>query len=282
MSDIDPFAGLTTFPTTTGSSAEPESLQKSGLGRDAFLNIFLTQLQNQDPLSPQDASQLGAQLATFSQVEQQTLMAEQLRGVNSRLDSMLEALKGSPAGALDPVALIGKQVEVSSSSLRADGGESEVLRFDVTESGMQSLLISGETANGKTIGLATLGVMDGASELPRGTYELRIGSSGMQLELPNHRVLSAAQLPLTTFVKDATTGQPHSVVAGSPGAPVLVPIESGSSHDLAVGTRDRQGAYKPLTTRVDGSVSAVRVVDGKTVVTVNGSDRDLSKVIQVQ
>src|SRR5262245_7839489 len=176
MSDIDPFAGLTTFPTTTGSSNEPESLQKSGLGRDAFLHIFLTQLQNQDPLSPQDASQLGAQLATFSQVEQQTLMAEQLRGVNSRLDSMLEALKGSPAGSLDPVSLIGKQVEVSSASLRADGGTDDVLSFDVTESGVQSVLISGKTADGRTIGLATLGVADGASELARGTYALRLGS----------------------------------------------------------------------------------------------------------
>jgi flagellar basal-body rod modification protein FlgD len=282
MSEIDPYAGVTGFPSSTASSAEPESLEKSGLGRDAFLQIFLTQLANQDPLAPQDASQLSAQLATFSQVEQQTLMAEQLRGVNTRLDSMLEALKGSPAGSLDPVSLIGKEVRVSNASLRADGGAADVLNFEVSEAGVQGLLISGETTDGRKIGLATLGVADGAAELARGTYRLKLAGGGMQLELPDGRVLSGSQLPLSPFVMDETTGQPHSVLPGSPGARVLARIASGASHELSVGTTDRQGAYKPVTTHVDGSVSAVRVVDGKTVVTVNGSDRDLSKVIQVQ
>jgi hypothetical protein len=280
MSEIDPFAGLTSFPSS--ASSEPESLQKSGLGRDAFLQIFLTQLAHQDPLSPQDATQLSAQLATFSQVEQQTLMAEQLRGVNTRLDKLIESLAGSLSGALDPVSLIGKQVAVASPSLRADGGATDVLRFEVEDPGTGSLLISGKTATGKSVGLATLGLSDGQTELARGTYELRMADGGLELTLPGGRVLRGSALPLSPFVVDETTGQPRGVVPGSPGADPLTPIRAGLTHQVSVGARDRDGTYRPLVTHVTGSVSAVRLVDGRQVVTVNGSDSELSKVIRIQ
>lgn len=39
------------------------------LGKDAFLQLLVTQLQHQDPLSPQDNSEFVAQLAQFSSLE---------------------------------------------------------------------------------------------------------------------------------------------------------------------------------------------------------------------
>jgi len=281
MSEIDPFQGLTSFPGAT--STQPASLEKSGLGRDAFLQIFLTQLSNQDPLAPQDASELSSQLAVFSQVEQQTLMAEQLRGVNTRLDALLESFGGASA-SLDPVALIGKQVQVATSNLTADANRSstDVLRFDVAEGGLQNLLISGETGDGDILGLASLGVANGAAELARGSYELSFASGALQLKLPDGTVLAGAALPLTPFVRDAATGQPRPVAAGSPGAPALVPIQAGAAHELSVATRDRAGTYRPVASHVTGSVSSVRVVDGAKVITVNGADLDPTKVIRIQ
>ena len=41
----------------------------SELGKDAFLTLLVTQLQHQDPLSPQDNSEFVAQLAQFSSLE---------------------------------------------------------------------------------------------------------------------------------------------------------------------------------------------------------------------
>jgi hypothetical protein len=282
MSEIDPFENLTSFPTAT--SSEPESLEKSGMGRDAFLRIFLTQLSHQDPLSPQDASELGAQLAVFSQVEQQTLMAEQLRGVNARLDTLIESLAKPTSGALDPLGLIGKQVEVAASDLRADaaGSSGDALVFEVEDAGVQSLLIAGKRSDGKLLGLAALGVPNNQAELARGTYELRFAGGQLQLTLPDGSTLAGAELPLSPFVRDPVTGQLRGVAPGSPGAPDLAPVLRGSSHELSVATRDRLSAYRPLTTYVTGTVSAVRVVDGKQVVTVNGGDQDLSSVIRVQ
>jgi hypothetical protein len=282
MSEIDPFQGLTSFPAET--SSDPESLQKSGLGRDAFLQIFLTQLAHQDPLAPQDASELSSQLAVFSQVEQQTLMAEQLRGVNTRLDKLIASFGGTATSALDPVSLIGKQVEVATSDLVADASRdsTDVLRFDIADAGVQSLLIAGESGDGDILGLASLGVPNGAAELARGRYALSLRAGALQLQLPDGSVLSGEALPLTPFVRDAASGELRAVPPGSPGAPELTPVQAGAVQELSVATRNRAGTYRPVTTHVTGSVSSVRVVDGAKVITVNGADLDPAKVIRIQ
>ena len=51
------------------SSAVTSATGGQSLGQDAFLKLLVTQLQNQDPLNPQDQTQFLAQLAQFSTVE---------------------------------------------------------------------------------------------------------------------------------------------------------------------------------------------------------------------
>tara|TARA_R110002072_G_scaffold28308_2_gene91128 strand:+ start:203 stop:625 length:423 start_codon:yes stop_codon:yes gene_type:complete len=93
-----------TQPKSLSSAA---GLGRDELGRDAFLNLLVTQLQNQSPLQPQDNSEFIAQLAQFSQLEN----AEQS---NDRLGSLLEASQLSQGAGL-----VGKTV----SFLGADGSE---------------------------------------------------------------------------------------------------------------------------------------------------------------
>lgn len=52
------------------SSSSTATSGNSSLGKDAFLKLLVTQMQYQDPLSPQDNTEYVAQLATFSQLEQ--------------------------------------------------------------------------------------------------------------------------------------------------------------------------------------------------------------------
>ncbi len=58
------------------------------LGRNAFLNLLVTQLQNQDPTQPKADGEFLAQLAQFSALEQ-------LTEVNAKLDALTAALTPS-------------------------------------------------------------------------------------------------------------------------------------------------------------------------------------------
>ncbi len=68
-----------TSTTETTTSAAQEQLT---VDYEAFLQMMLDQLQNQDPTDPVDSSEQLAQLATFSQLEQSIQ-------TNSKLETML-------------------------------------------------------------------------------------------------------------------------------------------------------------------------------------------------
>jgi len=56
----------TTEPASETGKAAPK---KDPMGRDMFLSLLITQLQNQDPLQPQENGEFLAQLAQFSSLE---------------------------------------------------------------------------------------------------------------------------------------------------------------------------------------------------------------------
>lgn len=77
---------MTTVPAV-GATTTQETAAKSSVGKmdyNAFLRLLITQLKNQDPTKPMDSTQFVAQLATFSQVEQNI-------STNAKLDSLLTA-----------------------------------------------------------------------------------------------------------------------------------------------------------------------------------------------
>ncbi len=51
------------------TQTKKEDVAGGELGKDAFLQLLVTQMQNQDPLDPADNSEYIAQLTTFSQLE---------------------------------------------------------------------------------------------------------------------------------------------------------------------------------------------------------------------
>ena len=87
-------------PVTTGST-ELAAAQQPVLGKEDFLNLLITQLQNQDPLNPTDSTEFTAQLAQFSSLEQ-------LSNVNDNLEQLQDfqaSINNSQA-----VTLIGKEI----------------------------------------------------------------------------------------------------------------------------------------------------------------------------
>lgn len=58
------------------STAKKSTKAGGELGKDAFMQLLVTQMQYQDPLNPSDNTQYISQLATFSQLEQMQNLAQ--------------------------------------------------------------------------------------------------------------------------------------------------------------------------------------------------------------
>ncbi|RZT22937.1 flagellar hook assembly protein FlgD [Fictibacillus sp. BK138] len=82
------------------------------LGKDDFLKILITQLQNQDPTSPMQDREFIAQMASFSSLEQMTNM-------NQTMQQFLTFQ--TEASLLQQSQMIGKQVTYESETVDADG-----------------------------------------------------------------------------------------------------------------------------------------------------------------
>lgn len=86
---------MTTTVTATNSAAATAAASttaaSSGVKLDttAFLGLLMTQLQNQNPLDPQDPAEFTSQLATFSGLEQQISMNDTLTSMSDSLASLL-------------------------------------------------------------------------------------------------------------------------------------------------------------------------------------------------
>lgn len=79
--------------TTPSSTSDPTSASSDPLGNEStFLTLLVSQLQNQDPLSPTDSNQFVAQLTSFSQLEQ-------LIGINTSTTALAGDAAGSTAAA---------------------------------------------------------------------------------------------------------------------------------------------------------------------------------------
>lgn len=77
--DAASYAASQTSTTTTSNDT---------LGKDAFLQLLVTQMQYQDPLDPQDNSEYLSQLAQFSALEQMTNVAEGLTEVSELVSNI--------------------------------------------------------------------------------------------------------------------------------------------------------------------------------------------------
>jgi flagellar basal-body rod modification protein FlgD len=101
--------------TATGSTSSYEV--GGSLGKDEFMKLLVTQLQNQDPLEPMDSSEFIAQLAQFSSLEQ-------LQNINDKLDDLTSQLS-------DAANLIDHEVEALGTIVKVEDGVSDKIYFDL-------------------------------------------------------------------------------------------------------------------------------------------------------
>lgn len=90
-----------------GYSDKIERNVSGDLGKEEFLKILITQLQNQDPLSPVDDKEFIAQLAQFSTLEQMQNMSYDfnvMRGMDLIGRTVYAEVYNDITGQLVPVA----------------------------------------------------------------------------------------------------------------------------------------------------------------------------------
>ncbi len=85
--------GANNTTNNTANSSSSNAAAKASVDYNSFLKLLVTQMQNQDPTQPMDATQYVSQLATFSNVEQSVQM-------NSKLETLI-ANSSLAGGRLD-------------------------------------------------------------------------------------------------------------------------------------------------------------------------------------
>jgi len=138
------------FLTTAQYSSQQvnASSEQQELGRDAFLQLLTTQLNNQDPLDPMDNEAFVAQLAQFSSVEG-------IKGMQSSLENMVSGMRQDQmmAGA----SLVGKKVSVEGGLFEGGNGIKTNASINL-ESGADAVIVNiYDRTNGNLVFSETLG-----------------------------------------------------------------------------------------------------------------------------
>ncbi|MDU8608842.1 flagellar hook assembly protein FlgD [Pseudomonas syringae group sp. 247E2] len=112
MADNTTASSVSSTFLNTLQNPTPTATNSTGtLGKDAFLQLLVTQMKNQNPLDPQDNTQFVAQLAQFSSLES-------MQNLTSTVDTIATSYKSSQA--LQASSLVGRSVIIDSSSTTVD------------------------------------------------------------------------------------------------------------------------------------------------------------------
>src|SRR5580692_4827468 len=138
---------VTTTPAAAASAAastaaNPLVSLTSNFGD--FLNLLMTQLQNQDPTSPMDANSFTNELVEFSSVEQQI-------NTNTSLNTLIQLTQA--ADVTQASAVVGKQVMVQSTQVPLQDGSGTVV-FTANTAGPATITV--QNANGGTLQQVTV------------------------------------------------------------------------------------------------------------------------------
>ena len=217
MSPVTSSTGSTAV-ASSASTLSPISRTNS-LGKDAFLKLLVAQLKNQDPQNPADSSQMAAQLAQFSSVEQLTNIS---RTLDSQSTSQATLIQQVAAGAAS--GNIGRVVTAGSDLMQLDGSGNETLL--VTGSGGPATLNVIDPSTGTIITSRSMGsLVSGTNEivvgqalkdLPPGVYKISVTAT----DTNTSATFTTAVRGMVTGVETTSTGLQYLV------GRLLIPLTS--------------------------------------------------------
>ena len=162
-------AATATTTAKTATSATTESV----MGKQEFLTLLVAQLQNQDPLNPDEPTEFTAQLAQFSSLEQ-------LFNLNKSMENLVTS--NSNSDRLSTLSTIGKEVIYQDGDFKY-GGEPVTLGYQLD--GQASEVTLALQLNGVTVRtlkgtehsagnhyLTWDGLTEDGQAAPQGTYSI--------------------------------------------------------------------------------------------------------------
>ncbi|MFH0781281.1 MAG: flagellar hook capping FlgD N-terminal domain-containing protein [Pseudomonadota bacterium] len=230
---------------TTASTGKSTAKTKAEatMGKEDFLKLLVAQLQNQDPLSPDDPTAFTAQLAQFSSLEQLTTLNESM---NTLVTS------NSNSDRLSTLNTIGKDVAYSGSSFNYSGSSIELgYNLDAKASSVSLAL----QLNG-----ATVATLDG-KDLTVGNHYIvwdGLTTSGAQAASGKYTIVLQAKaadggsVAATPLIKSEVTG----VDLGGESGGTLVTKAGEISFNAIIGVYDPSSRTVSTTTATTAKTTA--------------------------
>ncbi|CRL99519.1 Basal-body rod modification protein FlgD [Pseudomonas sp. 31 R 17] len=197
------------------------------LGKDAFLQLLVTQLKNQNPLSPQDNGAFVAQLAQFSSLEGINTLNDSVNNISSNFSS---------SQALQASSLVGRSIITQTDKALVDTSKSMNGSVAVTAAtGNVSIKITdkdGNVVRTLDMGAQSAGssdfIWDGKNDkgevAPAGTYTFAASAKSDK----GDAVALATSLPatVTSVTLSKTGGEMLLNLAGGMGSVKLSQIQT--------------------------------------------------------
>jgi flagellar basal-body rod modification protein FlgD len=87
-----------TGATSNSSGSSSSSSSANTVNEDTFLQLLVSELQNQDPTNPTDSTEFVTQLAEFQQLTTSMNMATTVSNIQTDTDQLVKIAGGTPAG----------------------------------------------------------------------------------------------------------------------------------------------------------------------------------------
>lgn len=228
---------------------------KNDLGKDAFMQLLVTQLRYQDPLNPMDNQAFMAQMAQFSALEQMMNMSQAMDRSNTH-------------------ELIGKVVEASYKDPASNQMEAVAGKVDgvVTRNSQHFLLVNGKEIELKDVHSVIDPGLVSTTEIASG-FEL-IGKT-VQASIKDKKTGKEFLYEGEVQQIVMKSGKPHVVIGLGEDA-IIIPVD-GVKNVIEQPTITGKHAKGTTTdaggtvTDVEGTVEYLLVIDGEIQVCIGGT-----------
>jgi flagellar basal-body rod modification protein FlgD len=148
MADLIQAIGSDGKVEASTANKKASNMGTSNLGKDEFLQLLVTQMQNQNPLEPKSDTEWIAQLANFSSLEEMQNMRSTMTGMQGMemIGKYVDVTTKDPSGDIQNVSGIVQYVNVSGTETKVciDGK-----LFDAND--VVNVYESKEEAEGKSV-----------------------------------------------------------------------------------------------------------------------------------